>query len=93
MLDAPCAKIRYLDIYGVRIKKKTNNVRFHETFKNDLIPVVFLNEKRMENLPVHFMKAEYIPDELLYNDAELEIVDNGKVIAKGRLKVTSRDDI
>lgn len=28
VLDTPCAKIRYLDIYGVRFLKKTNNVRF-----------------------------------------------------------------
>ena len=87
VLDTPCAKIRYLDIYGVRFLKKTNNVRFHEAFKNDLVPVVFLREKRTKNQTVHFMKTEFIPEGMLCDNAELEIVDNGKIIAKGRLSV------
>ncbi|MBQ8791481.1 MAG: hypothetical protein IJZ51_09235 [Ruminiclostridium sp.] len=83
ILDKPGRKIKYLSIYGVRFKKKTNNVRFHETFKNDLVPVVFLNKEKTTELPIHIIKAQFVPEMLLADGTELEIIDNGKVIGTG----------
>ena len=83
ILDKPSRKIKYLSIYGVRFKKKTNNVRFHETFKNDLVPVVFLNKEKITDLPIHIIKAQFVPEMLLADGTELEIIDNGKVIGTG----------
>ena len=83
ILNKPGRKIKYLSIYGVRFKKKTNNVRFHETFKNDLVPVVFLNKEKTTELPIHIIKSQFVPEILLADGTELEIVDNGKVIGTG----------
>ena len=80
-------KIRNFGIYGVRFQKKTRVVRFHETFTDDLVPVVFYVDRRKPRnvWPVTIMKAEFIPEELLEDGAEFTVVDNGREIATGRI--------
>ena len=78
-------KINNLDIYGIRFHKKANTVRFHETFTNDLVPVVFhkKDKKQEGETEVTIMKKEFIPGELLFYGSKFTVIDNGKEIASG----------
>ncbi len=80
-------KINNLYIYGIRFYKKTNTVRFHEAFTNDLVPVVFhkKDKKQEGETEVTIMKKEFIPDDLLFYGSEFTVIDNGKEIASGLL--------
>ena len=80
-------KINNLDIYGIKFDRKTNNVRFHEAFTNDLVPVVFhkKDKKQEGETEVTIMKKEFIPDDLLFYGSEFTVIDNGKEIASGLL--------
>ena len=80
-------KIDNLDIYGVKFHKKTNKVRFHEAFTNQLVPVVFhKNSKNQQGeLEVTIMKMEFIPKELLVEGSKFTVVDNGKEVATGEI--------
>ncbi|MBE6879234.1 MAG: hypothetical protein E7490_00165 [Ruminococcaceae bacterium] len=87
VLDSPCKRIKYLSIYGIRFNEKVKSIKFSEAFTNGLVPVVFLNEEGTEEYPIHIIKGEFIPRELLKDNSRFEIVDNGKVIATGVLEI------
>lgn len=80
-------KVNHLDIYGIKFNQKTNNVRFHETFTNDLVPVVFHKDskKQQGKSEVTIMKMDFIPKELLFEGSEFTVIDNGKEIATGKI--------
>jgi len=80
-------RIRNLSILGIKFNKKTNVVRFHETFTNDLVPVVFYkgNKKQQGKLKVTIMKMEFIPKDLLFEGSEFTVIDNGKEIATAKI--------
>lgn len=78
-------KIKHLDIFGIRFREHTDVVRFHETFTNDLVPVVFYKDKKHSSneLKVTVMKAQFVPEALLHEGAEFSVIDNGEEIATG----------
>ena len=81
-------RIKHLDIYGIRFRERTNVVRFHETFTNDLVPVVFYPGKKnaLDQMKVTVMKSQFIPEFLLQEGAEFTVIDNGEEIATGVFK-------
>ena len=85
MIELTNGKIKDLGIYGIRFDKKTNNTRFHETFTNDLVPVVFhkKDKKQGGETEVTIMEKEFIPGELLFYGSKFTVIDNGKEIASG----------
>ena len=87
IIDYNANKIDNLDIYAIKFHKKTNIVRFHETFTNDLVPVVFHKQtkKQQGELEVTIMKMEFIPKEFLVEGSKFTIVDNGEEIATGKV--------
>ncbi len=87
IIDIKTNRIDNLDIYGIRFHQKTNTVRFHETFTNDLVPVVFHkdNKKQDGELEVTIMKMKFIPKELLIEGSKFTVVDNGEEIATGEI--------
>lgn len=91
ILDAPCNRIKYLSIYGIRFNESVKSIKFSEAFTNGLVPVVFLNEEEIEEYPIHIIKGEFVPKELLKDNSRFEIVDNGKTIATGVLKIKTED--
>ena len=87
MLKDPVAKFNHLDIYGLQFHLKTKNVKFHETFTNGLVPVVFHKNGREQQaeLKVTIIKTEFIPKELLFEGSEFTVIDNGKEFATGKI--------
>lgn len=87
IIDKITGKIDNLDIYGVKFKKHTNVIRFHETFTDGLVPVVFYKDSKNQQgeLKVTIMKTEFIPKELLVEGSEFSVIDNGKEIATGKI--------
>ena len=88
----PRKKLRPLDIYGAKFDRPTENVRFHETFMDGMVPIVILKEPKWKGQPnVQLMKREFVPDELLAPGALFTVYDNGRAIVRGRIEKTFED--
>lgn len=87
LIDKNIDKIDNLDIYAIKFQTKTNIVRFHEAFTNDLVPVVFHKHTKNQRgeLEVTIMKMKFIPENLLIKGSKFTIVDNGEEIATGKI--------
>ena len=93
-LTTSTRRIDNLDILGVRFSEKTRKVRFAEAFRGEIVPVVFYKKSKDQAPPlqVTFMKAEFIPAELLHEGAQFTVVDNGEDIATGTIVKLLQDD-
>ena len=84
-LHAASKKTENLDIYRARFEPVTRNKRFVELFADGLVPIVIHKMNRRQKSPFHvrFMKAEFLPVELLHNGVRFTVVSNGVDIATG----------
>lgn len=80
-------KVDNLDIFAIKFNESTNDVRFHEAFIKDLVPIVFYKSTKKQNNPiiVKIMKSQFIPKDLLKVGAEFSVIDNGKNITSGKI--------
>lgn len=80
-------KVDNLDIFAIKFDKSTDDIRFHDAFIKDLIPIVFYKSTKKQNNPiiVKIMKSQFIPKDLLKVGAEFSVIDNGKNITSGKI--------
>ena len=80
--------IHNYDIHAIRFDKRTENVRFKETFTKGLVPIMFLKKTRAQVsiIEAYIIKKEFVPDELLFVGSSFSIIDTkGTIIGKGRI--------
>lgn len=76
-----------LDIFAIKFKASTDNVKFHEAFIDDQVPTVFYKATRKQRNPIfiRIMKTEFIPDELLKVGVRFTVISNHKEITTGKI--------
>lgn len=92
-LDTENPPICNLDIYGLRFSAATRFVRFQEAFRDGLVPAVFLREPEEsgKSWRIALMNTVALPDSLMKEGIPFSVVDNGAVIAQGRLSSFRRE--
>lgn len=76
-----------LDIFAIKFKASTENVKFHEAFVDDQVPTVFYKSTRKQYNPIliKIMKTQFIPDELLKVGVHFSVISNNKEITTGKI--------
>lgn len=79
--------VNNLDIFAIKFKTPTDNVKFHEAFIDDQVPTVFYKSTKKQHNPicVTIMKTEFIPDELLKVGVHFSVISNHKEITTGKI--------
>ena len=78
--------IRSYWIYGVKFEGNTENAKFHERFKDGLVPVVFHEKRKGSNaFEVRIIDKEFVPEELLHVGSEFLVEDNNQFICRGKV--------
>lgn len=78
--------IRPYWIYGVKFEVNTENAKFHDRFKDGLVPVVFHEKRKGSNaFEVRIIGKEFVPEELLHVGSEFLVEDNDKFICRGKV--------
>lgn len=88
-VNRPCdySTVDNLDIFAIKFKTSTENVKFHEAFIDDQVPTVFYKSARKQHNPIliKFMKKQFIPDELLKVGVYFSVISNHKEITTGKI--------
>lgn len=76
--------IKAYRIYGIKFDNETQNAKFHERFRDGLVPAVFHEKKKGSNaFEVRIIGKKFVPEELLHIGSEFLVEDNDQFICRG----------
>jgi len=76
--------IKAYRIYGIKFDNETKNAKFHERFRDGLVPAVFHEKKKGSNaFEVRIIGKKFVPEELLHIGSEFLVEDNDQFICRG----------